>query len=103
MHITERWSCMAHEHIAEGWFINGRAYKDLYMGFQVNRYTKIMYFGHAHEHIITGRWFIYGRAYENPYTEYLINTLIGTRKLCILQDVGSYMGVFLRIPIWGFS
>ena len=74
-----------------------------------HRHTKIMYFGHkhAHEHI-TGCWYIYVRAYENPYMGCLINTPIGTRKLStliisllirILQDVGTYMRVLMRILI----
>ena len=78
-----------------------------------HRHTKIMYFGHkhAHEHI-TDCWYIYVRAYENPYMGCLISTLIGTRKSCtlvismlmsILQVVGTYICVLMRIPIWGVS
>jgi hypothetical protein len=42
----------------------------------------------------------------------LISTLTGKRKLCssvisklmsILKDVGKYMGVLMRILIWGVS
>jgi hypothetical protein len=74
-----------------------------------HRHKKMMYIGHkhAHEHI-TGCWYIYVRACENPYMGCLISTPIGTRKWCtlvisvlmsILQDVGTYMGVLMRIPI----
>jgi hypothetical protein len=98
----------AHEHITECWYIYGRAYENPYMVSHkhAHRHPKITQFGHKHayEHI-TGCWYIYLRAYD-------ISQGKGSGKSCrvvismlmsILQNVGTYMGVLMRLPIWGVS
>jgi hypothetical protein len=73
-----------------------------------HRHKKIMQSGHKHTHEhITECWYIYWCAYENPYMGSHRHTKIMqfaiSMLMSILQDVGTYIGVLMRIPIWGVS
>jgi hypothetical protein len=93
----------AHEHIIERWFVNGRAYKNPYMGFLISTLIGkrklcrlVISIEHNYYKMLVHIWACF---WESLYG-FLISTLRGSRKLCKLQNVGSYMGVLIYWQLW---
>jgi hypothetical protein len=106
------------EHITGCWYIYVRAYENPYMVCLIStligkrKLCTLVISMLMSIYILQDVGKYTASAYENPYMGCRISTLIGKRKLCtlvismlmsILQDVGTYMCVLMRIPTWVVS